>query len=209
MTVKILKKPLVLTQKGVTMFTLVLVAGAVLCAVMAVRATRLLLAALWLAVVSALVAITLYTLGAPQVAVVELSVGAGLVTVLFVFAISVAGDAAMEPRTLIPRPLAWGLVILTVVLLGWLLYNGANRTAAPIAELPFANMFWEQRQLDVLAQIVLIFAGVLGVLGLLTDAVVSSAQAKAQAARSEPVQPGGEPSEPPTAEPVPEKEHVS
>jgi uncharacterized MnhB-related membrane protein len=193
------------------MITIVLVAGAVLCAVQAVRATRLLLAALWLAAVSALVAITLYTLGAPQVAVVELSVGAGLVTVLFVFAISVAGDAAMEPRALVPWPLAWGLTILAVVLLGWL-FIGANRTTAPIPELPFASMFWEQRQLDVLAQIVLIGAGVLGILGLLTDAAVTSAQAKAQAAKPELVQPAtkpdGEPSEPPTPEPVLEKEHV-
>jgi uncharacterized MnhB-related membrane protein len=193
------------------MITLLPVAGAVLCAVQAVRATRLLLAALWLAAVSALVAITLYTLGAPQVAVVELSVGAGLVTVLFVFAISVAGDAAMEPRALIPWPLAWGLTILAVALLGWL-FIGANRTTAPIPELPFASMFWEQRQLDVLAQIVLIFAGVLGILGLLTDTAVASAQAKAQVAEPEPVQPAippvSEPSEPPTPEPVLEKEQV-
>jgi uncharacterized MnhB-related membrane protein len=196
------------------MITIVLVAGAVLCAVQAVRATRLLLAALWLAAVSALVAITLYTLGAPQVAVVELSVGAGLVTVLFVFAISVAGDAAMEPRAIIPWPLTWGLTILAVVLLGWL-FIGANRTTAPIPELPFASMFWEQRQLDVLAQIVLIGAGVLGILGLLTDTAVTSAQAKAQTAKPEPVSPaippGGEseePSEPSTLEPVLEKEQV-
>jgi hypothetical protein len=52
----------------------------------------------------------------------------------------------------------------------------------------------------------------LGILGLLTDAVVASAQAKAQTAKPEPVQPeiepGGQPSEPPTPEPVLEKEHV-
>jgi len=52
----------------------------------------LIASALWLAGVSALVSIMCYLLGAYAVAVIELSVGAGLVTVLFVFAISIAGE---------------------------------------------------------------------------------------------------------------------
>jgi len=55
------------------------------CGVQAIRAKRLLAAALWLAGVSAAVATLMYSLGAYEVAVIELSVGAGLVTVLFVF----------------------------------------------------------------------------------------------------------------------------
>ena len=54
-----------------------LLLGAVVCAGMAVRA-RPLHAALWLAALSALISIVLYRLGAPEVAVIELSVGAGL-----------------------------------------------------------------------------------------------------------------------------------
>ena len=76
-----------------------LVAGAVVCAFQALRASHLLPSAIWLAGVSALTAITLYTMGAHEIAVIELSVGAGLVTVLFVFAISIAGDDAMDARS--------------------------------------------------------------------------------------------------------------
>ena len=57
-----------------------LLLAAIVCAAMAVRA-RPLHAALWLAALSALIAIVLYRLGAPEVAVIELSVGAGLITV--------------------------------------------------------------------------------------------------------------------------------
>ncbi len=99
-------------------YGLVLV-GAIVCAIGAIRADRLLVSALWLAGASALVALMMYLLGAPEVAVVELSVGAGLVTVLFVFAINIAGEEATRARSPIPRPLAWGLIILSVLLLGW------------------------------------------------------------------------------------------
>ena len=95
-----------------------LLAGAVICAVQAIRATRLISAALWLAGVSALVAITLYEIGAHEAAVIELSVGAGLVTVLFVFAISIAGDDGMAEQELLPKPLALGLIALFLVILG-------------------------------------------------------------------------------------------
>src|SRR5579859_905109 len=49
----------------------------VLCALVAVRARRLIAAALWLAGTSAGLALTLYLLDAPYAAVIELSVGAG------------------------------------------------------------------------------------------------------------------------------------
>jgi uncharacterized MnhB-related membrane protein len=145
-----------------------LAAGAVFCAIQAIRVKRLLTSALWLAGVSVLVSITLYVMGARQVAVIELSVGAGLVTVLFVFAISVAGEDAMDARALLPLPLAWGLVVLSVLLLGWLTLPVIG-IDAPVAEPAFTSVLWQQRGLDVLVQGVLIFAGILGVLGLLTE----------------------------------------
>ena len=74
------------------MFDVLTVAAIFVCALMAVREERLLISALWLAGTSALAALVMYRLGAPEVAVIELSVGAGLVTVLFVFAINIAGE---------------------------------------------------------------------------------------------------------------------
>jgi uncharacterized MnhB-related membrane protein len=74
------------------MLTALLLTLAVFCGLRAIHAQRLVAAALWLAAVSALNAVVLYEMGAREAAVIELSVGAGLVTVLFVFAIGIAGD---------------------------------------------------------------------------------------------------------------------
>ncbi|HEX6386369.1 MAG TPA: hypothetical protein VF177_16985 [Anaerolineae bacterium] len=152
------------------MESLVPVVGAVLCALLAVRARRLLTAALWLAGASALVSVSLYGLGAHETAVIELSVGAGLVTILFVFAIATAGEEAMAAPAIVPSVLTWALVVTLLAALGWLILPAANGNVVA-AETPstFTAVLWRDRGLDVLVQIGLIFAGVLGVLGLLSE----------------------------------------
>ena len=155
------------------MFQLLIVSGALFCAYRVMRAQQLINTTLWLAAVSALVALQLYLLGAVDVAVIELSVGAGLVTVLFVFAFSIVGEITMDERTLIPRPLAWALAVGVMLILGWFTLPMPLASQAASTS-TFANMLWEQRGLDVIAQVVLIFAGVMGLMGLLTD---SSSQA--------------------------------
>lgn len=137
--------------------------------VAAFHTRRLLAAALWLAGASALLSILFYRLGAPQVAVIELSVGAGLVTVLFVFAISVAGDEGVEARSLVPLPVAIVLGAAVVALLGLLVLPPAPPEAAG-SERPLAEIIWQERGLDMIVQVVLIFSGVLGLLGLLAEA---------------------------------------
>jgi uncharacterized MnhB-related membrane protein len=145
------------------------VAGLLICAVQAVVAQRLLNSALWLAGASALVALEMYLLGAPEVAVIELSVGAGLVTVLFVFAINIAGDEPISALPIVPKPLAWILVAIFVLAFGWLTLDILWMQVPVLQSLYFKTVLWENRLLDVLLQIVLMFAGVLGVLGLLAD----------------------------------------
>ena len=147
------------------------------CGIQAMRAKRLLAAALWLAGVSAAVATLMYSLGAYEVAVIELSVGAGLVTVLFVFAIALAGEEAMTAPVIVPRLLVLALVLGLLVVLGL-----GFREQLPVASnqlLPakgqpaeandFAAALWQERGLDMLVQVGLIFAGVMGVLGLLAE----------------------------------------
>lgn len=146
-----------------TLFTL-----AVFCAYRAMVAQRLLPATLWIACVSALVSVVLYLLGASQVAVIELSVGAGLVTVLLVYAISVTGDDAFDPISIVPKPLAFGLTLAAIILLGILIVP-TTLGALEINYLPLSFSLWEQRVLDVWVQMVLIFSGVLGMLGLLAE----------------------------------------
>lgn len=166
------------------MLNALLIAGAVMCAFLAIRATHLLTAALWLAGVSALVALTLFRLGAEEVAVVELSVGAGLVTVLFVFAISIAGDDALGEPSAVPWWLALGMVVVFVLTLGALVLPLDEADAAPV-EFAFTTVLWEDRALDVLVQLVLIFTGVLGLVGLLKEDVLP-ADAPPVSARSAP-----------------------
>jgi uncharacterized MnhB-related membrane protein len=121
---------------------ILIVIATLICAVQAIRVRRLLMSALWLAGASALVSLLIYLLGAPEVAVIELSVGAGLVTVLFVFAINIAGEETL-PRA--------GLVNIVE------------------DKKSFAQVVWNLRSLDMLLQVILIFAGVLGVVGLLAE----------------------------------------
>lgn len=148
------------------MTTLLLMIGIVLAAIQAIRSHKLLTAAIWLAGVSAMLSILLYQLGAREVAVIELSVGAGLVTILFVFAIAIAGDEAMRSRALVPRLLALALVLVLVGVLGWFTTPTLPTTTATTSR-TFAAVMWQERGLDVLVQMVLIFAAVLGVVHLL------------------------------------------
>jgi uncharacterized MnhB-related membrane protein len=142
--------------------------GAVFCAYRAIVAKRILSATIYLACISALVSAVIYLLGAPQVAVMELSVGAGLVTVLLVYALSVVGDDALDPASVIPKPLAFGVVGLVVLLLGLMVYP-AIQTNLDQGPITLANVLWQNRVLDVWIQIALIFSGVMGVLGLLSE----------------------------------------
>jgi NADH:ubiquinone oxidoreductase subunit 6 (subunit J) len=134
----------------------------------AIRVSRLMISALWLAGASALLSLIFYIMGAYMIAVVELSVGAGLVTVLFVFAITIAGEEPGELSSLIPKPLAAAMVILPLAVLGWYALP-VTVTHLPVAEVALATTLWHQRALDVFVQVVLIFSGVLGLLGVLEE----------------------------------------
>lgn len=151
------------------MFDLLIVAAIFVCALMAIREERLLMSALWLAGTSALAALIMYRLGAPEVAVIELSVGAGLVTVLFVFAINIAGEDTPSLRSLVPAPLAWVVALGAVALGAWMAVPALGQPASEPQTTAFATVLWEQRSLDVLLQVVLIIGGVLAVLGLLAE----------------------------------------
>jgi uncharacterized MnhB-related membrane protein len=148
----------------------VLVAVGILAgAILAIRSKRLLISAIWLAVTSALTALMFYLLGAVQVAVIELSVGAGLVTVLFVFAINISGEEAFDLQPVMPKPLAWGLIVIAVGLTIYLTIRGGGLALELQASADSPTILWSDRYLDILLQIALIFSGVLGVLGLLSE----------------------------------------
>jgi uncharacterized MnhB-related membrane protein len=145
-----------------------LLTGAIFCAYRATVSRRILSSTLYLACISALTSVVIFMMGATQVAVMELSVGAGLVTVLMVYALSVVGEDALDPISVIPKPLALGLVGAVTILLAWMVYP-AIQSAGLTGSVDLASVLWQQRVLDVWIQIVLIFSGVMGVLGLLSE----------------------------------------
>ncbi len=153
------------------MLLLALIAVLLIFAIQALRVRALLTSALWLAGVSALSSVLFFLYGGRLAAVIELSVGAGLVTVLFVFAINISGDDAIQ-TTSVP-PLGWmvALAALFMVLLGWFVWP--SPMIAPASSVPESSLsvvLWQDRGLDLMVQIVLIFSGVLGLLGLLAEA---------------------------------------
>jgi NADH:ubiquinone oxidoreductase subunit 6 (subunit J) len=164
-----------------------------LCAYMAFRAKQLIVSALWLAGCSAILSLIMYLLGAYVVAVIELSVGAGLVTVLFVFAISIAGDETVEIKSIIPRPIALIIALVSIVLLGFMTISSLV-TLPATTEPDFSEVLWQQRGLDMLVQSGLLFAAVLGMLGLLGEAKMPVTEKKTVPAKeSSAVQPALKP----------------
>ncbi len=151
------------------MWYVLIAVGILACAILAISAKRLLISAIWLALTSALVALMLFLLGAPQIAVIELSVGAGLVTVLFVFAINIAGEEVIGLRSALPLPLVWASIVLAAGLIIFFIVRSLGFVQFPELTSEFAaSVLWQERYLDFLLQVVLILAGVLGVIGLLS-----------------------------------------
>lgn len=152
------------------MWYVLIAVGILAFAILAISAKRLLISAIWLALTSAMVALMLFLLGAPQIAVIELSVGAGLVTVLFVFAINIAGEEVIGLRSALPLPLVWASIVLAAGLILFFIFRSLGFVSfpAPTADAVAASVLWQDRYLDFLLQVVLILAGVLGVIGLLS-----------------------------------------
>ncbi|MCZ7668925.1 MAG: hypothetical protein M5U34_17885 [Chloroflexi bacterium] len=86
----------------------------------------------------------------------------------FVFGISIAGEDAMNLPSLVPWAMAGGLALAAMGLVAWFTLPGAAPATA-VSEPTFSVMLWEQRGLDVLVQIGLIFSGVLAILGILAE----------------------------------------
>jgi len=174
--------------------TLILLIALAVCGFFAIRATRLLQSAVWLAVASALTSIILYQQGATQAAVIELSVGAGLVFILFVFAINLAPSPEAGGGTGVPALVAFTFVGLAMVLLAELAWPRSTAAAAAAAA-PLSVVLWQDRLLDLVVQVVLLFSGALTVAGLLA---AESRTAAASLRVSRPF-----PAAPPAARPQP------
>jgi NADH-quinone oxidoreductase subunit J len=130
----------------------------------------LLYSALALALASVLLAVVLFLRGANIAAVFELSVCAGLITVLFVSTVSLTKDSDQKDESPLPRTF---ILPMAAILLGvaWFAarFVVARLPAAAAAPVPgsFADAFWGLRATDLAGQIALILVGVFGMLATL------------------------------------------
>jgi len=148
--------------------TLLLV-GLVLFAVLAILLNNLLRAAISLAVASLLLGIIFFRMGASYAGVFEVSVVAGLITVLFILTIALtnAGEEVRESRL---ANLIFPLFFVVFIMIDALVMKGLLQKIPALPSAPesgtFGDVLWKGRTLDLVGQIAVILAGVFSVLAL-------------------------------------------
>ena len=137
--------------------------------------TTILRAAIGLAATSALVSVVVFQMGAPLAAVFELSVCAGLITVVFAATIHMTRplDEEGEARCEVRRQRRFSPLVLLVAGFGGLLWASgyALEVTAPVAVAAESSrdLLWSLRRLDVVGQLVILFVGVFGVVILFKE----------------------------------------
>lgn len=143
--------------------------GLVIFSILAVLLKDLLKAALSLMIASVFLAIVLFFMKAYYAGVFEISVVAGLITVLFVSTIGLTrGDDFKEsklPVYIFPLFFIW-FIIIDILIMLLLLNKMPLLTKWRLESGTLGDTFWQSRTLDLLAQIGIIFAGVFSVLAL-------------------------------------------
>lgn len=140
----------------------ILVAAA---AITAVMARSLLLSAIMLALVSVGASLVLFDFRAPWAAVFELSVAAGLITVLFVSAVSLIRHEESEAADRRARFYAMPLVMCIVAIAAWFYAIPFFESLQSWARFgsradSLGAVLWDIRRFDLLGQISMLAAGV-------------------------------------------------
>ena len=131
--------------------------------------------AIGLAATSAVLTIFMFRLDAPLAAVFELSVCAGLISVLFVSTISLTEPLTKEEKLQHAKDRLlrfWYLPVILILLglfLSFLHPKIGLVAAPPEIEKNVRTVIWGVRQLDLMGQIIILLAGVFGVVVLLKE----------------------------------------
>jgi NADH:ubiquinone oxidoreductase subunit 6 (subunit J) len=146
-----------------------LLIGLVVFSVLAILLKDLLRSAISLAVASLLLGIVFFRMNAPFAGVFEISVVAGLITVLFILTIALTGtgEKVRESRLVnwvFPLVFVAFIVIDALVMKG--LMGKIPALAAGAESGTFGDVLWRGRTLDLVGQIAVILAGVFAVLAL-------------------------------------------
>ncbi len=155
--------------------TITVLALTVLSGLWAVMARSLMRSVIALAVVSVCVTILLFMLGSPLAAVFELSVCAGLITVVFVSTVSLTQPRSEDEirersRIHLRRYLPLPFIVLAVGLVLFLFSPSPETTVSAVSSSADAKEYlWNSRQTDILGQIAVVLAGVFGVIALFKE----------------------------------------
>jgi NADH-quinone oxidoreductase subunit J len=155
--------------------TIVVLALTVLAALWTVMTGGLMRSVLGLAATSLLVTVLMFMLGADLAAVFELSVCAGLITVVFVSTVAMtqpAPRAELLDKTRKRLRRYWFLPPILVAAGAAIAFLTAGMSPAlppAIAEAGVREVLWKSRQADLLGQVVVLSAGVMGVVVLFKE----------------------------------------
>jgi NADH-quinone oxidoreductase subunit J len=146
-----------------------LLIGVVLFSVLAILLSDLLKSAVSLGVASLLLGIIFFRMNAPYAGVFEISVVAGLITVLFILTITLVhkGDEVRESRLANwVFPLFFVVFVVIDALVMKSLLGKIPALASGAETGTFGEVLWKGRTLDLVGQIAVILAGVFAVLAL-------------------------------------------
>ena len=140
-------------------------------ALLTVLTADLMRSAIGLAVTSAVLTLLLFQMDAPLAGVFELSVCAGLITVVFISTISLTKPAvdAEARQQQVGRWKRYVFLPFIVLAAGWLLCRGALHLVPPEpppVKTDVSHVLWVARRFDLIGQILVILAGVFGVVVL-------------------------------------------
>lgn len=147
----------------------------VLAALWTVMTRSLLRSAVGLALVSALLTIIMFRLSSPIAAVFELSVCAGLISVLFVSVISLTQPLSQKEiiehmKAKLSRFWLLPFIVVSVgIMLSLLSVKLRIKTPLPEQNTDVRFVLWYLRQFDILGQVIILLAGVFGVVILFRE----------------------------------------
>jgi NADH-quinone oxidoreductase subunit J len=154
---------------------LILLICLLLASLWTVMTVRLVRAVVGLALTSAILSIIMFRLNSPLAAVFELSVCAGLISVIFITTVSFTQRLTQDRlRMRIKERLArfWLLPFL-IIIIGLLLYHYAKPVhlmpLSRVQDLDVRYVLWNKRHLDLLGQIAALLAAAVGVVALFKE----------------------------------------
>ncbi len=147
----------------------------IVAALMVVFSSRLLMGAISLAVTSIMVTLLMFKLNSPFAAVFELSICAGLITVIFITTISFVKPVAEEDlleirKRRIKKYIALPVILIIVgVVTSFVIKPMVLALPATGQETSVANALWNLRQVDILGQAIILLVGVFGIVVLFKE----------------------------------------